>query len=96
MVHQEVNPVEPKQIHNETMPVTLSVKNVPDKLAERLRQRAASHHRSLQGELLAILEEAAQPSLTIDELAEKVRSLGLRTPAESVAIIRAARDGRRR
>ena len=88
--------MEPKQIHNETMPVTLSVKNVPDKLAERLRQRAASHHRSLQGELLAILEEAAQPSLTIDELAEKVRSLGLRTPADSVAIIRAARDGRRR
>ena len=88
--------MEPKQIHNETMPVTLSVKNVPEKLAERLRQRAASHHRSLQGELLAILEEAAQPSLTIDELAEKVRSLGLRTPADSVAIIRAARDGRRR
>ena len=88
--------MEPKQIHNETMPVTLSVKNVPEKLAERLRQRAASHHRSLQGELLAILEEAAQPSLTIDELAEKVRSLGLCTPADSVAIIRAARDGRRR
>jgi antitoxin FitA len=78
------------------MPVTLSVKNVPDKLAERLRQRAASHHRSLQGELLAILEEAARPSLTIEELVEKVRGLGLRTPAESVAMIRADRDGRRR
>lgn len=88
--------MEPKQNHNGTMPVTLSVKNVPDKLAERLRQRAASHHRSLQGELLAILEEAAQPSITIDELAEKVRALGLRTPADSVAIIRAHRDGRRR
>lgn len=88
--------MEPKQIHNETMPVTLSVKNVPDKLAERLRQRAASHHRSLQGELLAILEEAAQPTLTIDDLAEKVKTLGLRTPANSVAIIRAMRDGRRR
>ena len=87
---------DPKQIHNGTMPVTLSVKNVPDKLAERLRQRAASHHRSLQGELLAILEEAAQPTITIDELADKVRALGLRTPAESVAMIRADRDGRRR
>jgi len=78
------------------MPVTLSVKNVPDKLAERLRQRAAVHHRSLQGELLAILEEAAQPSITIDELAEKVKALGLKTPAESAAMIRADRDGRRR
>ena len=88
--------MEPKQIHNGTMPVTLSVKNVPDKLAERLRQRATRHHRSLQGELLAILEEAAQPTITIDELADKVRALGLRTPAESVAMIRADRDGRRR
>lgn len=88
--------MEPNQIHNGTMPVTLSVKNVPEALAERLRQRAASHHRSLQGELLAILEEAAQPTITIDELAEKVRALGLKTPADSVAIIRAQRDGRRR
>ncbi|MBP7777859.1 MAG: Arc family DNA-binding protein [Acidobacteria bacterium] len=76
--------------------MTLSVKNVPDKLADRLRKRAASHHRSLQGELMAILEEAAQPTITIDELAEKVRALGLRTPSESVAMIRAVRDGGRR
>ena len=88
--------VDPKQIHNETMPVTLSVKNVPEKLAERLRQRATSHHRSLQGELLAILEAAAQPTLTIGELAEKVKALDLRRPSESTAMIRADRDGRRR
>ncbi len=88
--------MEPKRRHNDTMPVTLSVKNVPDKLADRLRKRAASHHRSLQGELMAILEEAAQPTITIDELAEKVRALGLRTPSESVAMIRAVRDGGRR
>ena len=36
----------------------LSVKDVPDDLAERLRQRAARNHRSLQGELMAILEQA--------------------------------------
>jgi plasmid stability protein len=41
------------------MPVNLSIKNVPDVLAERLRERAARAHRSLQGELKAILEEAA-------------------------------------
>lgn len=88
--------MEPERIHNGTMPVTLSVKNVPDMLAERLRRRATSHHRSLQGELLAILEEAAQPSLTIDDLATKVRALGLKTRGDSTAIIRASRDGRRR
>ena len=37
----------------------LSVKDVPDDLAERLRQRAARNHRSLQGELMAIIEQAA-------------------------------------
>lgn len=38
------------------MPVNLSIKDVPDALAERLRVRAAQHHRSLQGELMAIIE----------------------------------------
>jgi plasmid stability protein len=42
--------------------VNLSVKNVPDELAEKLRQRAERNHRSLQRELMAILEQAvAQP-----------------------------------
>lgn len=36
----------------------LSVKDVPEHLAERLRQRAARNHRSLQGELMAIIEQA--------------------------------------
>lgn len=38
---------------------SLSVKDVPEPLAEKLRQRAARNHRSLQGELMAILEMAA-------------------------------------
>lgn len=41
------------------MPVNLSVKNVPDPLAAKLRERAERNHRSLQGELMAILEAAA-------------------------------------
>lgn len=41
------------------MGVSLSIKDVPDELAERLRQRAARNHRSLQGELMAIVEQAA-------------------------------------
>ena len=77
------------------MAVTLSVKNVPERLAERLRQRAARNHRSLQGELMAILEDAGRPPISIDELAARVKALGLKTPADSVDIIRASRDGRR-
>ena len=43
------------------MPVTLTIKNVPNKLAEHLRALAAAHHRSLQGELMAIIESAGHP-----------------------------------
>jgi plasmid stability protein len=45
------------------MPVNLSIKNAPDDVVERLRRRAERHHRSLQGELLAIIEDAARPQL---------------------------------
>ncbi|MDE2298109.1 MAG: Arc family DNA-binding protein [Burkholderiales bacterium] len=41
------------------MAVNLSIKGVPDTLAERLRERAERNHRSLQGELMLIIEQAA-------------------------------------
>ena len=45
------------------MPVNLSIKAVPDALAARLRERAERNHRSLQGELMALIERAAaEPS----------------------------------
>lgn len=42
------------------MPVDFSVKRVPDAVARRLRERAERHRRSLQRELLCILEAAAR------------------------------------
>lgn len=44
--------------HASNVPVTLTIKQVPDRVADKLRLRAAASHRSLQGELMAILEEA--------------------------------------
>ena len=41
------------------MSLNLSIKGVPESLAERLRARAERNHRSLQGELMAIIERAA-------------------------------------
>jgi antitoxin FitA len=78
------------------MPVDLSIKRVPDELAERLRRRAASHHRSLQGELMAMLEEqvAGDEPLTLHQALDLARAAGLRTPAESVKMIRADREAR--
>lgn len=39
---------------------SLSIKEVPESLAKRLRKRAAANHRSLQRELMAIVEAAAR------------------------------------
>jgi len=73
----------------------LSIKNVPEEVLARLRERARKHHRSLQGELLAILEEATTPSRpTVRELGERMRRLGLRTGDDSTAWIREDRDAR--
>lgn len=41
----------------------LSIKDVPEAWAEALRQRAARNHRSLQGELMVILERAVAESM---------------------------------
>lgn len=48
----------------------LSIKDVPEDVAEALRQRAARNHRSLQGELMAILHAALQPDSGKREAAE--------------------------
>lgn len=79
-----------------TMPVNLSIKNVPDELAERLRQRAEAAHRSMQGELMAILEEALVPRapLTPQEVLGRVKRLDLETPREAAADLRRERDDR--
>lgn len=44
------------------MSVNLSIKGVPEAWAERLRARAERNHRSLQGELMALLEQAVGDS----------------------------------
>ncbi len=76
------------------MSVNLSIKNAPDDVVQRLRARAQRNHRSLQGELMAIIEAAEReehPDKPAAILAE-VRRLGVQTPAESAAIVRADRD----
>lgn len=76
------------------MPVNLSIKNVPDALADQLRQRAERAHRSLQGELMVILEEAVYGRAPLEpgEVLRQVAELGLRTPSESVQMVRGDRD----
>ncbi len=46
----------------------LSIKDVPEAWAESLRQRAARNHRSLQGELMAIIEQAVTAGGDVEAL----------------------------
>ena len=78
------------------MPVTLSIKNVPDDIVWRLKRRAKNHHRSLQGELLAILEEVLRSPQAMNsrDVPAEVGRLGVRTPRGAASMIRKDRDAR--
>lgn len=114
------------------MAQSITIRNIPDALAKRLKARANRNHRSLQGELLLILEQASgdhsvrepdpkystatlrpgsslsgrsdgevpsddavdRRTLTITELWERGKRLGLSSPNESAEIVRKLRDER--
>jgi len=115
----------------DAMSQTLTIRNVPDALARKLKARAERNHRSLQGEVMAILEQvsvantaeqtiasyrapvtegaaqtavpgtAPQPAggmagkkLTIEEIWERGKRLGLSSPNDSASIVRKLRDER--
>jgi plasmid stability protein len=73
----------------------LSIKAVPEEQVARLRERAKANHRSLQGELRSLIEEAtgsAPRRLSVDEIAAKVGKLGLTRRNEAARLIRQDRD----
>lgn len=73
----------------------LSIKGVPEEQVKRLRERAKANHRSLQGELRAMIDEATgvgRRRLSIDEIADRVSTLGLTRRDEAVRLIREDRD----
>ncbi len=78
------------------MPVNMSIKAVPDALMEKLRKRAEKNHRSLQGELITILEESLDRprSVSVDESIHRLRKVTLKTASESVKAVRDDRDRR--
>jgi plasmid stability protein len=78
------------------MAVALSIKNVPDAVVERLRARAARNRRSLQGELLDLIEQAANelPTISARDVYQRIRKLKLPAGESSTAIIREMRDAR--
>ena len=52
----------------------IALRGVPDQLHQELRQAAARNHRSLNGEILARLQESVQHRITdVDSLLERIR-----------------------
>jgi plasmid stability protein len=78
------------------MAASLSIKNVPDDVLERLRARAVRNRRSLQGELLDLIERAADevPTISAREVFDRIRKLNLPAGESSADIIREMRDAR--
>jgi plasmid stability protein len=79
------------------MSISLSIKNVPDEVVDRLRERASHNKRSLQCELLDIVERAADepPTLNVDEVYRRIKRLKLpKGGPRSVDVIRKMRDAR--
>lgn len=74
----------------------LTIHNIPASVLVRLRSRAAVNGRTLQGEVLAILERATaeEQVLSARGVLMRVRSMKLSTRSDSVAVLRADRGDR--
>jgi plasmid stability protein len=88
---------------------SLSIKDVPESLLVAIRRRAARNHRSLQGELMALIAQAASEEQTgtkasavaagktIEQIAAEHRARWpkpFKGGPRAVDIIRAERDAR--
>jgi plasmid stability protein len=75
----------------------LSIKDVPVKELEIIRSQAKRNHRSLQGELRAIISDAARRTrqpMSLEDALEKIKKIPLKTSSEAVRMVREDRDGR--
>ncbi len=61
---------------------TLTVKNIPDDLYQQLKRRAAVHRRSLNSEIIVLLEQALRPRpVDPEEVIAQARALREKTAA---------------
>ncbi|MDO8318912.1 hypothetical protein [Rhodoferax sp.] len=70
----------------------LSIKDVPEAWAQALRERAARNHRSLQGELMALIQRVVEPESLPPDTSNKPmtsRRQGWKTVEQIAAELRA-------
>jgi plasmid stability protein len=78
---------------------TLTLKNLPDTVLERLRRQAERQNRSVNREAIVILEAAVQPATPVDTNArlaqiQRVRVTPRGGPVTAAYVSRAKREGR--
>ncbi len=75
---------------------SITINNVPEELLQRLRARAQAHRRSLDAELLTILERAVsrRGRLSIEELRARIDAVGFPPRDEAAEVVRSGRDAR--
>ena len=85
------------------MPATITVKNIPDAIHLALKKAAEASHRSLNGEVVARLEQslqnhADQPHVHVDRALALRQSLGKvrRSKLATIDIVKAIRADRDR
>jgi plasmid stability protein len=80
------------------MPTTLTLKNIPDEVYERLKTAAERHRRSLNSEAIVCLESVLVPGRTPPrERVERARALRAALPKgrfKALEIDKARREGR--
>lgn len=79
------------------MPTTLTLKNVPDAVYERLKQAATLHRRSLNNEAILCLESVLLPAnATVNDRLQRARELRMTLSGhfEAEDINAMKRDGR--
>jgi plasmid stability protein len=61
----------------EIVPTTLTLKNIPDEVYERLKAAASSHRRSLNSEAIVCLEASLVPTrrISAEERIRRIRAL---------------------
>ena len=79
--------------------VTITVKNIPEEIYERIKLQAKENRRSINGEIIAIFEQAIPKHTPMDvkevfERARKVRELTAHYTATADEIDRWIKEGR--
>ena len=75
---------------------TLTIRNLDDRVIDRLKAQARQNERSLEGEVRYMLTERTDRQLRIAEFRERTRELASRTAdtsqTDSAVLLRADRD----